>query len=209
MTLFGVLNLVVSGEAIEGMYKFFKNTGPTNQEKQSEVAHIGKFEFDQIRTKFWSVPGVKVSIHNILSHFTSDYVRIEWMLNVTAPQILTEFLGKYANMQMYQPVENRGQGQGQFGPGQIGLYPPNQQFQPVQYPVGGAFVPSQGQFPTDDRLPQIPQSQQQQVHQQNPPLGSNPQQQINRPQAMQNANLGTGRWRKITLIIIIIIICKK
>ena len=27
MTLFGILNLVVSGEAVEGLYKFFKNKG--------------------------------------------------------------------------------------------------------------------------------------------------------------------------------------
>ena len=27
MTLFGILNLVVSGEAVEGLYKFFKSKG--------------------------------------------------------------------------------------------------------------------------------------------------------------------------------------
>ena len=36
MTLFGVLNLVVSGEAIEGLYKFFKNTSPKYAANQQE-----------------------------------------------------------------------------------------------------------------------------------------------------------------------------
>ena len=43
MTLFGVLNLVVSGEAIEGVYKFFKNTAPKQtQEQNNDLGHIGR-----------------------------------------------------------------------------------------------------------------------------------------------------------------------